>query len=83
MINKFILRRGTKQVVHWLLVAALVLYGFSGFGITQFRIVEPATLGLLTKALAFKIHDYLLIPFLLLLALHIWQMVAKRRQQSH
>lgn len=65
-----------------MLVAALVLYGVSGFGITQFRIVEPATLGLLNKALAFKIHDYLLIPFLLLLALHIWQMVAKKRQQA-
>jgi hypothetical protein len=82
VINKFLFRRKTIQVVHWLLVAVLVLYVISGFGITQFRVVEQVTFGLLTKILAFHLHDYLLMPFLLLLALHIWQMLGKNRQKT-
>ena len=61
------------RVVHWLLVAVLALYVVTGFGITQYRIVEQVTFGLLSKPLAFKIHDNLLIPFIVLLVLHIYQ----------
>ena len=64
MINDFVLHRLTSKVVHWLFVAVIILYGITGYGITQYRIVEPATLGLLTKTLAFKIHDNLLIQIL-------------------
>ncbi len=78
MINDFILHRLTKKTVHWLFVAVILLYGITGYGITQYRVVEPATLGLLTKSLAFKIHDNLLIPLLVILALHIYQMVMRR-----
>ena len=84
MINDFILHRLTKKTVHWLFVAVILLYGITGYGITQYRIVESVTLGLLTKSLAFKIHDNLLIPLLVVLALHIYQMVRRRtasRQQ--
>jgi dolichol kinase len=62
-----------KQVVHWLLLAVLVLYLLTGFGITQFRVMEQVTFGLLSKPLAFTIHDNLLIPFIVLLVLHIYQ----------
>ena len=62
-----------RQVVHWLLLAALVLYLLTGFGITQFRVVEQATFGLLSKNLAFYIHSGLLIPFIVMLMLHIYQ----------
>lgn len=77
-MNNFILHRLTKKIVHWLFVAVIVLYGITGYGITQYRIVEQVTLGLLTKPLAFKIHDNLLIPFLVLLALHIYQMISSK-----
>lgn len=60
-----------KRIVRWLLITAIFLYVLSGFGITEFRIVEPLTFGLLTKPLAFQLHDYLFIPFAILLALHI------------
>ena len=66
-----------KQVVHWLLLAVIVLYLLTGFGITQYRVVEHLTFGLLTKPLAFKIHDNLLIPFIILLGLHIYQQTGK------
>jgi cytochrome b subunit of formate dehydrogenase len=62
-----------RRVVHWLLVAVIVLYLITGFGITEFRVVQHATLGLLSKNVAFYIHNALLIPFIVLLILHIYQ----------
>jgi thiosulfate reductase cytochrome b subunit len=66
-----------KQVVHWLLLAVIVLYILTGFGITSYRAVEFLTFGLLTKPLAFKIHDDLIIPFVILIGLHIYQQARK------
>jgi len=66
-----------RQVVHWLLLAVIVLYLLTGFGITEYRVVEHLTFGLLTKPLAFKIHDNLIIPFIVLLGLHIYQQTKK------
>ncbi len=60
-----------KKTVIWLLSIVIVLYGVSGFGITEFRTVETLTLGLLTKNLAFKIHNSLELPFIILLILHL------------
>ncbi len=71
---KNVLKRNlARQVVHWLLLAVLALYVITGLGITEFRIVEQVTFGLLSKPLSFMIHDNLLIPFIILLALHIYQ----------
>jgi cytochrome b subunit of formate dehydrogenase len=66
-----------KQIVHWSLLAILVLYVVTGFGITAYRTVELLTFGLLSKALAFKIHDDLIIPFIVLIGLHIYQQTGK------
>ena len=60
-----------RRIVHWLLIVATAAYLLTGLGITQFRIVEPLTFGLLTKNLAFRVHEQLLIPFVVLLVLHI------------
>ena len=60
-----------KAAVHWSLLILTVLYLVSGLGITQYRIIEALTLGLLTRSLAFRIHDVLLIPFFALLFLHV------------
>jgi cytochrome b subunit of formate dehydrogenase len=67
-----------KQVVHWLLLAVIVLYILTGFGITSYRAVEFMTFGLLTKPLAFKIHNNLIIPFVVLIGLHIYQQIKKK-----
>jgi cytochrome b561 len=61
-----------KKTIHWLLTVLVIVYLLTGFGITEFRIVEPLTFGLLTKSLAQKIHINLEIPFIVLLVLHIW-----------
>ena len=62
-----------KRIVQWLLAIVIIAYIITGFGITEYRIVESLTLGLLTKPLAFKIHNNLWIPFVALLILHIYQ----------
>lgn len=68
MINQ----RLMKGTIHWLLTVVVIVYLITGFGITEFRIVESLTFGLLTKRLAQKIHMNLEIPFITLLVLHIW-----------
>jgi len=65
-------KKPIKSVIKWLLlVVVVVFYLITGFGITEFRIVEALTLGLLTKSWAFKIHEILWIPFVILLVSHI------------
>ena len=60
-----------KPVLHWALLAMILVYIVTGLGITQFRTVEPLTLGILSKNVSFSIHELLLIPLVILLALHI------------
>ena len=60
-----------KKGVRWLLLAALLLYLVSGLGITDSHAVQNLTFGLLSKDLAFRIHNNLLAPFIILLVLHI------------
>jgi len=60
-----------RRIIAWVLLAVTVLYGVSGFGITEFRIVETLTFGWLTKNLAFQIHNNLEIPFVVLLITHV------------
>jgi hypothetical protein len=60
-----------KKAVRWLLLATVALYLVSGLGITEYRTIENLTFGLLTKNLAFRLHDALLAPFIALLVLHV------------
>jgi cytochrome b561 len=71
-----------RKTIHWLLVVLVVLYLVTGFGITEFKTVETLTFGLLTKNWAFKIHNNLWIPFIILLGLHICLSLIKRRKKE-
>jgi dolichol kinase len=68
-----------RRITIGLLVTVVILYLITGFGITEFRIVETLTFGLLTKNLSFQIHDNLLIPFLILLGMHIFLAIRRNR----
>ncbi len=72
-MNNTTTQKLAKRIIHWLLIASVMVLGISGFGITEFRIVEPVTSGLLTKAVALKIHTNigLWVSFLVLLITHI------------
>ena len=58
-------RQLIKKIIHWLLTVVVIIYLITGFGITEYRIVESLTFGLLTKSLAHKIHINLEIPFII------------------
>ena len=73
-------RRGI-QVTHWTFAVVAVIFLISGFGITEFRIVETLTFGLLTKSLAFKIHEVIWIPFVVLLVLHSYQGLSRKKKK--
>ena len=71
-----------KKTIHWLLAVLVILYLVTGFGTTEFKAVETVTFGLLTKNLAFKIHNNLWVPLIILLGLHIFLSLIKRRKQA-
>ena len=80
MTNQLLVRR----TIHWLLTIVVIIYLITGFGITQYRIVEPLTFGLLTKNLAHIIHMNLEIPFIILVVLHLWLLpLLKRFKLKH
>ena len=54
------------------LLLLLLSYGLTGYGITELRTVESMTFGLITKPVSFQIHNNLIIPFLVVLLLHIF-----------
>ena len=60
-----------KRITHWLLLVVTILFLITGFGISEFRVVETITLGWLTKSWALRLHDNLWIPFVVLLVLHL------------
>ncbi len=71
-----------RRGVHYLFTFATVVYVVTGLGITEYRTVEPLTGGILTKSLSFDIHYWLLWPFLILLALHIYLALSSRRARE-
>lgn len=60
-----------RSLVRWLLFVAVLLYAISGYGISNPGTVESLTFGLMTKSAALSIHNNLIVPFALLMFLHI------------
>ena len=60
-----------RAAIRYVLLILTAIYLTSGLGITQYQIIEPLTLGLLTRNLASRIHDFLLVPFVILLLAHV------------
>ncbi|MBN1152847.1 MAG: hypothetical protein JXA58_06515 [Dehalococcoidia bacterium] len=63
--------RPITRLVHWALLVTALFTMVSGLGITEFRIVEALTFGLLNKASAFRLHLWIWLPFLVLLVVHV------------
>ena len=60
-----------RKLVAWCLLATALFFILTGFGISYPQIVDPLTLGLLGKAISFRVHEVLWAPFLLLLVVHV------------
>jgi formate hydrogenlyase subunit 3/multisubunit Na+/H+ antiporter MnhD subunit len=68
-----------KMLIHILLIVVIILFIITGFGITDYHIVEQITLGLLTKPLSYTLHVNLILPFFLLLAAHLYFVFRKKQ----
>jgi hypothetical protein len=55
----------------WLALAGVLLTVLTGYGITQFRIVDAITLGILGKAVSLRWHEYVGLFVLAALAVHV------------
>jgi len=60
-----------KISVDILLLVVIILYILTGYGITNYHIVESITFFVLSKPISHLIHSNLIIPFIILLILHI------------
>jgi hypothetical protein len=66
-------RRNIRKIGRWFGWAALALLAFTvltGYGISQFRIVNSLTLGLLGKASSQRLHHYTDVPLVVLTLAH-------------
>lgn len=70
------------RISHWLLLTVAALMIISGYGVTQYQVVEKMTFGFLSKSLAFKMHSLLGNFFIVLLAAHICLIYRRRRKRS-
>jgi hypothetical protein len=72
-----------KNIIAWSLLGVTLLFLLTGFGIENSSIVTPMTLGILGKAASFKWHEFLWIPFIILLAAHLlFNVVLKRLKKA-
>jgi regulator of protease activity HflC (stomatin/prohibitin superfamily) len=55
-----------NKTIHYLLLAFIIIYLVTGFGITEYQTVEALTFGILSKNLSFRIHEVLWIPLIIL-----------------
>jgi len=67
-----------KTLTHVLLTIIIILFIISGFGITNYHLIETITFGGLSKPISFQLHDNLIIPLIILLILHIFFSLQKK-----
>jgi hypothetical protein len=69
-----------EQVFHLLFTVTTIIFLISGYGVSEYRLLEMITLGLLSKPLAFRIHSSLGLPFITLLVTHIYLIQMRKRK---
>jgi hypothetical protein len=71
-----------KTLTHMLLTIVIILFIFTGFGISNYQIIEYLTSGTVSKLTSFQIHSNLIIPFMVLLIAHIGFTIGKKFQKE-
>jgi len=67
-----------ETFAHALLLMVIILLVITGYGITDYHIIETMTLGTLSKALSYQFHTNLIVPLIILLALHFYFILRKK-----
>ncbi|WP_414470493.1 molybdopterin-dependent oxidoreductase [Methanobacterium sp. ACI-7] len=65
-------QKDVKRILRWALAVVTIIIIISGLGINYYTTIEYLTFGLLSKNLAFQLHFWIFIPFLVLFLLHIF-----------
>lgn len=63
-----------------LLCGFSILLVLTGLGITRWEVITPLTLGLLDKAVSYKLHVLLWGPFLILVVLHVYLNTSSKKR---
>ncbi len=66
----------------WLALGLLLFTLLTGYGITEYRIVTPLTLGVLNKAVSQHLHSYTEAGLVILLLVHVVIAVRARRNED-
>jgi len=61
-----------RKIVNYLLLIFTIIYIITGLGVSEHRIIESITISLLTKPISHQIHSNLIIPFVILLIIHVY-----------
>ena len=70
------------RYTHWILTIFIIFYIVTGFGISNYRLIEPITFGLISKPIAFQLHSILIYPFVGLLLIHILLTLKSRKGKN-
>jgi thiosulfate reductase cytochrome b subunit len=68
-----------RKSVHYGFTLVTILMLLSGLGITEYRIMEKISFGVLGKATSFQVHNGLWLLFTVLLVAHIYLSFIKRK----
>ena len=60
-----------KKTTQYLLLLLTIIFLITGYGVTEHRLMQTITFSLLTKPVSHVIHINLIMPFIMLLILHI------------
>ena len=71
-----------KTLTHVLLTVVIIIFIITGFGISNYQIIESLTGGTLSKLTSFQIHSNLIIPLIVLLVVHIAFTVGKKLKKE-
>jgi ammonia channel protein AmtB len=85
-VNAMNTLRVMKTLTHALLTVVIIIIIFiiTGFGISNYQIIESLIGGTLSKLTSFQIHSNLIIPLIILLILHIAFTVGKKlKKEKH
>jgi hypothetical protein len=73
-----------KTLTHVLLTIVIIIFIVTGFGISNYQIIESLTGGTLSKLTSFQIHSNLIIPLTVLLIVHIAFTIGKKlKKEKH
>jgi len=81
-VNAMKILRIIKTLTHVLLTVVIIIFIITGFGISNYQIIESLTGGTLSKLTSFQIHSNLIIPLIVLLVVHIAFTIGKKLKKE-